>query len=721
VRSKRDFEEVKASPAWIDNNSPRGGSGFTKILRIFKKKSADPPAYRRLRGGFHDSWSGLPCCGKFLAIRPPLPFIRARNFMHAIFPSAALLCCGLFSSLVANAATELKDYSLTERSQVPEEFKFNLADLFKDTATWRAEFDAVVKLSADLDGLAKDWTRSPARMADALDLIYALNERGDRLYAYAKLQNDMDLSDSESTRLLGEIQAFTVSLNVKCAFLAPGLLAMGDEKVTAWLASEPRLAPYRFPLERVLRKRAHTLTEQEETIVAQMGLWADTPVKVSNLLKDVDLPRPEVTLGNGTKVVLNDANFLKHRVSRVAADRRTVVETYWKNVLQYENTFAALLDGEMRKQVANSRIRKFPTCLEANLFENNISPDVYRNLISTVRSNLGPLHRLFRLKQRMLGLSELNYYDIAVPSAPSVLRTYTFEEAKNHVLAATAPLGDEYGKHIREAFAGRWVDIYPNKGKQVGAYSLGVYGMHPFVKMNYNGRFEEVSTLAHELGHSMHSVFSNATQPLPTAEYSIFIAEIASTFNEILLVKEVLRSTDDDRLKLRILEGFLERMRGTLYAQTLLAEFELAMHEQVEKGQSLTADWLKATYAGLFRHYHGVNQGIVKFDETLAVSWAAIPHFYRPFYVFQYSTGIVASTALADAVLNEGPAARDRYLSLLRSGSSKFPLDLLRDAGVDMSKPEPIHAAIKQFDSLVAEMETIYDRLPQKDRKGTSE
>jgi len=264
------------------------------------------------------------------------------------------------------------------------------------------------------------------------------------------------------------------------------------------------------------------------------------------------------------------------------------------------------------------------------------------------------------------------------------------------------------------------VDIYPNKGKQGGAYSLGVFGAHPFVKMNYTGRFDEVSTLAHELGHSMHSVFSNETQPLPTAQYTIFIAEIASTFNEVLLIKEVLKATKDDAVKLQLLEGFLDRMRGTIYSQTMLAEFELAMHEQVEKGGSLTADWLKTTWATLFRCYNGVDQGIVTYDDSLAVTWASIPHFYRPFYVFQYATGMVAATALADAVLSEGPAARDRYLGLLSAGGSKFPLDLLRDAGVDMSKPAPILAALKQFDGLVAEMEGIYERLPAAAKKGTS-
>ena len=640
------------------------------------------------------------------------------KLLHPLLPVAELVFTGAWSAAAPTADPVIPDYSQTERSQVPEEFKFNVADLFKDEAAWRAEFAAVKQLADSVDGLAKNWTSSPKQVADLLDLFNAVNERGDRLFAWAKLQNDMDLSNPGFTRMQSEFQNLAVEFTTKTAFVAPDVLALGAEKIAAYLAAEPRLAPYRFNLEKILRNRDHTLSEKEESIVAQMGLFTDTPVKVSNLLNDVDMPSSEVTLTDGTKVLLNENNFLKYRLSKVAADRRTVVEAYWKNILKYENTFAALLDGEMKKQVALSRIYKFPSCLEYTLFENNISPDVYHNVISTVRTNLGPLHRLFKLKQKMLGLSEFNYYDIAVPAAPSVNQLYSYEDSQRHILAACAPLGAEYTAGLKRAFSERWIDLYPNKGKQGGAYSMGVYGVHPFVKMNYSGRYDDMSTIAHELGHSMHSQFANAAQPFATAQYAIFIAEIASTFNEAMLLKEVLQTTTDDRVKLRLLESYLERMRGTIYFQAMLAEFELAMHTQAEQGQPLTAEWLKTTFAALYRHYMGVDQGVVKFDDTLAVTWASVPHFFRPFYVFQYATGMVAATALADAVNTGGEAARDRYLGMLRAGGSKFPLDILRDAGVDISQPAPILAAIKQFDTLVAEMETIYARLPQTEGDG---
>jgi len=636
--------------------------------------------------------------------------------MHPLRPLRLLAVLAFTAVLPAAepaAGPGLPDYSQTERAQVPDAFKFNVGDLFKDPAAWRAEFEALARLADSVDALTNAWTRSPGSTAEMLEKVHEFHERGQRLHAYARLQSDMDLSNPAYTRMQTEFQNLAVRFGAKTAFLAPDILQLGEAQVAAYLTAEPRLAPYRFHLEKALRNKDHTLSEKEEGIVAQMGLFTDTAAKVSGLLNNVDMPRAEVTLADGSKVLLNENNYLKYRISKNAGDRKTVVEAYWKNLGKYANTFAALLDGEMKKQVAVSRIYHYPGCLEATLFDNNISPEVYRNVITTVRANLAPLHRLFKLKQRMLGLPELNYYDLPAPAVPSVTQVYTYEESQRHILAAMAPLGEAYTGGLQRAFDGHWIDLYPNKGKQSGGYSMGVYGMHPFIKMNYSGRYDDMSTLAHELGHSMHSALSNAAQPFSTAGYTTFIAEIASTFNENLLFTEALNAATDDRVKLRMLENFLERMRGTIYAQTLYADFELAMHEQVESGQPLTAEWLKATFEKSYRLYMGCDQGVVKADDTVAVSWAAIPHFYRPFYVFQYVTGMVAASALAEAVTRGGKPAADRYLTMLRAGGSKFPLDILRDAGVDMSQPAPIEAAIQRFDRLVAEMETLYARLPQ--------
>lgn len=636
--------------------------------------------------------------------------------VQALFPIpclAVLLCAGILPAAQSAPDPVIPDYSQTERAEVPDEFKFRVEDLFENAAAWQAELAAVAKLIASVDGLAKDWTATPGGIANLLERLSAIQERGDRLETYARLLSDMDLSNPEFSRMLTECQNLAVQLGAKSTFIVPDLLLLGRDKVEAYLKQEPRLAPYRFSLEKILRNQNHSLTAAEAGVLAQVRLFADTAPKVSGLLNDVDIPRAEVTLADGTKVLLNPYNFLKHRQSGNPADRRVVAHAYWNNLRQYENSFAALLDGEMKKQVAFARIHKFPNCLEATLFENDISPQVYHNVIQTVRANLAPLHRLFKLKQRMLGLPEFNYYDIYAPASPSAGKSYTYQDSQRLILAAMAPLGADYAAGLKRAFAERWIDLYPNKGKQSGGYSTGIYGSHPFIKMNYSGRYDDVSVLAHELGHAMHALYSNESQPFATAEYAIFLAEIASTFNENLLLNEMLAGGTDDREKLRLLESYLERMRGTIYAQTMYADFELAMHERVEQGLPLTASWLESTWLEKFNHYMGTTAGVMKADDTMAVQWAAVPHFFRPFYVFQYATGMVAACALTDSVTRGGEAAATRYLTLLRAGGSKFPLDLLREAGVDMSKPEPIEAAIRQFDRLVAEMETLYARLPE--------
>ena len=639
--------------------------------------------------------------------------------MRILLPALSCLAFVSLSPAAADKkpAAKIPDYSVTPRTEVPDQFKFRLTDLFADEAAWQKEFDEVKAQLGGVPALAKDWTASPKAMADMMDLLAKIEERLNRLHAYAQLNNDMDLGNPDSTRMRGAVQTLAVDFGSKSTFLGPDVLALGAEKVEGFLKAEPRLAPHRFTLEKTLRARDHILPEAEANIVAATELYADTASKAAGLLRNVDMPNPEITLSDGTKVVLNESNFLKYRITKNTDDRRLVIETFWKNYKKFENTYAALLDGEMKKQFALAKISHFPDCLEAALFEDDIKPEVYTNLIQTVRANLAPMHRSFRLKRKMLGLDKLHYYDLPVPAAPVEEKLYDYDECRTLVRAAVAPLGGEYAETLNGAFDNHWIDWYPNKGKQSGAYSMGVFGVHPFVKMNYIGRYADVSTVAHELGHSMHSYFSNKNQPFPTAQYTIFTAEIASTFNENLLINEVLKSNADDARKLSLLESYLDQMRGTIYAQTMFAEFELAMHRQVEKGQALTAEWLDKTYFDLYRTYMGVDQGVLEADDTVAVSWAAVPHFYRRYYVFQYVTGMVASSALSEAVLHEGEPAAKRYLGMLKAGGSKFPLDLLREAGVDLTKPEPIIAATRQYDRLVGEMEAIYARLPEGKKK----
>jgi oligoendopeptidase F len=607
-------------------------------------------------------------------------------------------------------AVSVPDYSTTPRGQVPDTFKWRITDIFPGEAEWRARFAEAKALAATLEPLAASWTRSPREMGDFMERLEQVNQLGSRLAHYASLQGDMDLGDTRYQAMKGEVQSFMVELGARLAFMEPDLLSLGEAEVERFVAGEPRLAAHRVGFRRILRMKDHILPEGEARVVAHAGLFGQAPSGAAGMLTDLDMPRPEVTLSTGEQVALTTANYQKHRAAKSPSDRHLVMETYWTGQKRYENTLATLLDAGVKQDLFHAKVHRYPTCLDAALYPEAIDPAVYRNLVTTVRANLGPLHRLLRLRQRMLGLPVFRYADLYASAVRTVTRTYAFEEARDLVLQAARPLGEAYGQVLAGAFGDGWIDVYPNLGKQSGAYSSGVYGVHPFVKMNFDGTFHNVSTLAHELGHAMHSHLSERHQPYPTADYPIFLAEIASTFNENLLMHALLETERDATLKLFLLDSYLETLRGTLFRQTLFAEFELAMHDRAEQGQSLTPDWLNATYLDLTRHYYGHAQGVVQVDDYIQAEWSGIPHFFYNFYVYQYATGIVASMALAEAVLAEGAAARDRYLAFLGSGSSKFPLDTLKDAGVDLAAPGPVEAALHAFDGLVARMEALYEQ-----------
>jgi len=603
--------------------------------------------------------------------------------------------------------TAIPDYSGTDRSEVPETCKWRIADIFPSETAWREGFAEVRALAGTLDAMARDWTASPGAMGDFMERLEQVNRLASRLAHFASLQGDMDLGDNRYQAMKGEVQSFMVGLGAKLAFMDPAILELGEARVESFIQADARLAPHRVGFLKVLRMKAHILPEGEARVVATAGLFAHAPSSAAGMLTDLDLPRPEVTLSTGEQVLLSTANYQKHRAAQIPADRQLVMETYWTGQKRYENTLATLLDAGIKQDLFHARVHHYGSCLEAALYPDAVEPAVYRNLVATVRANLAPLHRLLRLRQKMLGLPELRYADLYASAVSTVTRTYPYDEARDLVLRATGPLGAPYTRVLERAFGDGWIDVYPNRGKQSGAYSSGVHGVHPFVKMNYDGTFHNVSTLAHELGHAMHSYLSEQAQPYPTADYPIFLAEIASTFNENLLMHTLLETERDRTLKLFLLDNYLETLRGTLFRQTLFADFELAMHERVEQGQSLTPDWLNATYLELTRLYYGHELGVVRVDDYIQSEWSGIPHFYYDFYVYQYATGIVASMALAEAVLAGGDA-RERYLGFLGSGSSRFPLDTLKAAGVDLTTPQPVAAALKAFDRLVGQMETLW-------------
>jgi oligoendopeptidase F len=635
-----------------------------------------------------------------------------KNMPLVFLPLCVILALPLLmTGQEGNMKKKIPDYSLQARSEVPVEHTWKIEDLFASEADWQAEKDKMNAMIARIDIAAKGWTETPSSMLELLELISDIDLKGSRLMSYANHQSNTDMGNTQFQRMEGEIRTIFVQMNSKLAFLQPDVLALGAEKFAAYLQAEPKLVVYRFGIESILREKDHVLPGDQQRIASLTGLFAGVPGRASGQFNDVELPPAEITLGSGEKVILNYPAYLRLRASKNAADRTLAMTAFWKNQKKYENTLAILQDGGIKQHWFNAQIHNYPDCLSARLFGENISPEVYHQLIRSVHEFLPALQRYLSLKQNMLGLPKFRYEDAYASAVQAVDRIYTFDEARKLMMESLKPLGMEYAAGLKQAFDNRWMDLYPNKGKESGAYSGGVYGLHPYIKLNYNGDYRAVATMAHELGHAMHSHFSDLTQPYATSNYTTFLAEIASTFNEHLLMNTLLKREKDDLFKLFILDNYLDGFRGTLFRQTLFAEFELAMHNRVEQGQTLTADWLNRKYLELTRQYYGHDKGVCQVDDYIEVEWNRISHFFLNYYVFQYSTGLIASMALSDLVLNGGKNEQTRYLEFLKAGGSDYSLAILKKAGVDMTKPEPYAAALKRFDQLVGEMEKIVARL----------
>ena len=610
---------------------------------------------------------------------------------------------------------KIPDFSQTQRNRVPEDFTWQVTDLYPDLQAWEKDKQGFLEMIDQIDTLSTDWTRSPGQMFQLMNHISEIEKREDRLSSYTSLLADTDLGNSTWQALKGEIHTAGVRFRSQLAFMDPDLLKLGRKKIAAYVNADPRLKVYEMDFHKILRLKKHILPTDKERIMAETGLFSESPQKAAKMLNDLDIPSPRITLANGEKVKLDQANYIRYRESKKKKERVKVMRTFWKNHTQFKNTHAVLLDSTIKNHFFQAKTRHYKNCLEAALYHHKIHPKVYHTLVETVKENTLPLHRYLKLKARLLGLKKIAYDDIYASSVPAVEKIYPIEEAKEILLAALKPLGQEYGKALEKGLRNRWMDIYPNKGKRSGAYCNGsAYDVHPYVLMNYNGTLNHVSTLAHEFGHALHSWFSNKTQPFPLAHYPIFLAEIASTFNETLLVHYLVKTETDDLVKLYILDQYLDEFRGTLYRQTLFADFELTLHQRVESGQTLTPDWLDTTYLALTRHYYGHKQGIISVNRYIENEWSNIPHFYYNFYVYQYSTGIAAANALAEMVLTGSAPERNRYLGFLESGASKYPLEALKDAGVDLTTPRPIVMAIRKFDDIVSQMETIVKQLEDK-------
>ena len=464
-------------------------------------------------------------------------------------------------------------------------------------------------------------------------------------------------------------------------------------------------------LDNLFRTKKHTLSEPEERIMALSGMMGSVAHSIYNTFSNAEMPAPEVTLSTGEKALLTSTGYNKYRTLSNRDDRKKVFEAFYNNLEKYKATYGEMLYGNVKKDMFQAKARNYASSLESALYPNNIPVEVYHSLVDNVHKNLSAFQRYLRIKKRMLGVDTLKYLDLYAPVVKDVDLKYTYDEATKIVLEALKPLGKDYVATIRKAIDERWVDVYPTPGKQSGAFSNGSnYDGHPYVFLNYTDLYGDVSTLAHELGHSMQSYLSNRKQPYPLASYQIFVAEVASTFNEVLLFNYMIKNVTNDDVKLSLLMNWLDGFKGTLFRQTQFADFELKIHEAAEKGLPLTGDTFSRMYLDMVKEYYGADQGICKIDKYIEMEWAFIPHFYYNFYVYQYSTSFTASIALAEKVMSGDSNALKRYIDFLSAGGSKYPIDLLKDAGVDMTTSAPFDKAIESMNKVMDEIEKILDK-----------
>jgi oligoendopeptidase F len=597
------------------------------------------------------------------------------------------------------------------RSDVPDQYKWNLGDIYPSLEAWRAAKATVAADVPPLGNHAGKLGASAGALADALDDMFRVQKELVRVYVYASMLGDQDTRDAGPQAMRQEMVQLYAAFGAAVSYLEPEILRLPAGTVSRFVAAEPRLKPYAFYLQDIERRAAHTLSPAEERLLADAGPLAASPQNIFTILTNADFAYPTVRTADGRDVVLTPAAFQVVRASASREDRQKAMAAYFGALGAYSRTFGTTANGTVQKALFFARARKYDSSLAAALDGPNIPLTVYSRLIDGVNRHLPSFHRYLRLRKKMMGLDELHYYDLYAPLVSSVDLKYTPEEAQSHIIAALAPLGSDYTGVLKRAFSERWIDFFPNPGKRSGAYSNGgAYDVHPYMLLNYNGKYDDMSTLAHELGHTMHSYYSNKTQPYATADYATFVAEVASTFNESLLIDHILKSIKDDDTRLSILGNYLEGIKGTVFRQTQFAEFELRMHEMGQKGQAVTGDALAKLYIDITKKYYGHDQGVAVVDEYIAHEWSMIPHFYRDFYVFQYATSFTASEALAQKVKAGDAEATKRYLAFLGSGGSKYPVDLLKDAGVDMTTDEPLDLTMREMNRVMDQMEAILAR-----------
>ena len=591
------------------------------------------------------------------------------------------------------------------RSEADPKYTWALEDVYANNDVWKADLEKARALPAQLAAYKGHLGDSAQKLLEFLQLGDGISVLFDSLYGYAQRRSDEDTANSLYQGMTSQAMSAMVAVDAASSFETPELLAIPDDKLEQFYQEEPALETYRLALTRIRSKRAHILSDAEEKLLAAAGEMSQAPDSVYSVFADADLKFPSATDKDGNSHPVTHGTYipLMHSADRVL--RKSAFASLYSVYGQFRNTAAALLSAQVKQLKFYADARKYDSTLQASLDGNYVPTEVYTNLISAVHENMAPMYRYVDLRRKLLGVDELHMYDLYTPIVSDVDVNIPYEEAKQTVYDALACMGDDYRAILKEGFDNRWIDVYENVGKCSGAYSAGLR-KHPYVLLNYSGTLDSMFTLAHEMGHAIHSYLSNKHQPVAYSNYSIFVAEVASTCNEALLMQHLLKTTKDKKRRAYLINYFLEQFRTTLYRQTMFAEFELEINRRNERGESLTAEFLNALYHELNHQYFGDD---IVIDKEIDLEWARIPHFYYDYYVYQYATGYSAAIALSRRILKEGAPAVKDYIHFLSGGCSTDPISLLRGAGVDMASTAPIHDALQLFDELITEMEQLME------------
>ena len=591
-----------------------------------------------------------------------------------------------------------------ERNEIEDKFKWNLDSLYKSIEVWEEDFKMAGELANQLESFKGKIGEKPENLYSVLELSDKLGCLMENLYTYSKMKLDENTKDGKNQAISDRIDSMSVCVDSKIAFITPEIMDIGKDKIEEFIEKDDKLKLYKHLLGELIRQKPHILSESEENIIAQMGELSSSPENIFSMLNNADIVFPKIKDELGEEVQITHGNFIPLLECKDRRVRKDSFKALYETYKSFRNTFATSLSSEVKKNIFYARVRKYDSALHSALDDNNIDISVYNNLIDAVGDKLPLLHKYIDIRKKVLVVDELHMYDLYTPIINDVDMKVDYNEAKDMILNGLKPLGEEYINAVENGLSSNWIDVYENIGKTSGAYSWGTYTSNPYILLNYHSTLDNVFTLAHEMGHSMHSYYTHKSQPYAYGHYSIFLAEIASTTNECILIDYLLKKVEDKQEKLYLLNHYLEQFRGTIFRQTMFAEFERDIHAEVEGGGSLTADRLSEMYRNLNIKYYGEN---IVIDEEIDVEWARIPHFYYNFYVFQYATGFSAAVDFSERILSGDQTEVERYKTFLKSGNSDYPLEILKTAGIDMTTKQPVAKALELFEQLLNEFESL--------------